>query len=249
VILHTIKPVVLHNYVDIAIIMAEPPTNPSHGENAQQEPDAPQHPSWKSLVDSMSSAALSLAFYHLHWSLFGPISDNIIVMKDATDHASPTEPFVASLPNGGISLHSIANEPLTEPPISCITVYAEDLMHLDYDAAPELLVLRAEGQPYVTIGEYVTKVYPWINAVQDAIIAALEELYGPLPDGIPRGPQHRIWVWINNPAYVSLQEEEIASEWPEKWRVRDYDVAKIIEGRRGVASTQVAAQGGNQAAS
>jgi hypothetical protein len=80
--------------------------------------------------------------------------------------------------------------------------------------------------------------------MQNVIIQNLEEGYGPRPDDEARGPQHRIWIWNDVPEVVTLAEEEVPSEWPEYWNLRDQRVRKTLEAsaQRRLAALQASIQ-------
>jgi hypothetical protein len=121
--------------------MSELSTDPNY-EEMQQEASQDELPSvWLRLTDT---------FFRVRWNLWGPLSDNTSVMKDATDHTSPTEPFVIINPDGSASFHAIANEPVTEPPASTFTVSIDELDEgHDYntdEGGPPRLVLHSVGR-------------------------------------------------------------------------------------------------------
>jgi hypothetical protein len=190
--------------------------------------------------------------------LFGPPADNITVLRDAIDHTSPTSPFITSLPDGTTALHAIASESLTQPPISSIAISIDFLdalpvdmdeeMDMDPDSSttpppPPSLLVHAEQKPYDTIGEYVLAVHAWLNPMQDTVLSALEQSFGPLPCYRDRAPGHRVWVWIIDPSGVSLEEEEVPEQWPAAWEQRDYLAAKIVTRAREAAGAGAGAGG------
>jgi hypothetical protein len=68
----------------------------------------------------------NLSFFRLRWPAFGPIADTL-VMDDATDTTSPLVPSQTMSGDGTVTLHPLADEPLTIRPVSSMSVYIEAL--------------------------------------------------------------------------------------------------------------------------
>ena len=133
-----------------------------------------------------AKALFNLSFFRLRWPAFGPIAD-IMVMDDATDTTSPLVPFQTMSADGTVTLHPLADEPLTIRPVSSMSVYIEALeyyssswwdFHIDdspgvekkdcpcgcrrpiYQApGPVLVAPAAPDGTVVTIGDYVKQLH------------------------------------------------------------------------------------------
>ncbi|KAF2154940.1 hypothetical protein K461DRAFT_276109 [Myriangium duriaei CBS 260.36] len=165
----------------------------------------------------------SIATLALRWKAFGPLSDCVEVAVDPKDPNSTRRPFIT-----GTMLDTIADESLTEPPISSITVVQEQLNdapqyfvdehipHADDDnpavewrpAKPPhhgdrenkllmqccgeqrprgspRLTINASSKAFVTIGDFVLAVHPWLQTLKDEIVAVIGEHLGRISGDTP----------------------------------------------------------------
>ncbi|KAG8161587.1 hypothetical protein KVR01_008574 [Diaporthe batatas] len=85
---------------------------------------APQAiPSFKERISSGQLVKPSQDMRRIRWKPFGPLADSVYVAEDPSDESSPQK----SYQTGPASFHPISASPLTEPPVSSITVAQSDL--------------------------------------------------------------------------------------------------------------------------
>ena len=78
----------------------------------------PPLPTYESLAAARQTVWPSPDFFRLRWRLSGPLSTHINVLASAVDATSPQTPYQPS-PS---TFHPISSSPLSDPPISSITV-------------------------------------------------------------------------------------------------------------------------------
>jgi hypothetical protein len=166
------------------------------------------YPSWESLSSGTVSALVNddtsldptLDFLRLQWDLsHSDLSEAVRVLEDAGDLLSRREPFDY---NDGYSHSSIC-----ETPISAVKISIHELTewqriwrqgHADHfyihettgdnscgchpADAPEVptLTITAPNGQFVTIGQYVQEVFPWLCGLEQRIRAAIGEFDDPL---------------------------------------------------------------------
>jgi hypothetical protein len=106
------------------------------------------------------------------WSIFGNLSD-IEVVTGIDEHGQPLRTPLFE--------HSIAAEPLTEPPVSKLRVHRVDVLHIietnefDMDINIEdleykTLIIETENGSPITIGEFVAQAHEHLNEFKRIII-------------------------------------------------------------------------------
>lgn len=131
-----------------------------------------------------------------------PIETAIYVMANRYDIDGPKEPFFTGDPSA--PLHPIAEASIYNQPISEMTIIdgtLEDYEHSwwaihegDVDAnracegcgyrrgpPPPELVVKAEDKGFITIGDYVKAVHPWLMQNRQRLLLALADECIPLP--------------------------------------------------------------------
>ncbi|KAK3938875.1 hypothetical protein QBC46DRAFT_343135 [Diplogelasinospora grovesii] len=95
-------------------------------------------PSYEALRSAGGYALLSPDAKRLRWSVNGPLTSAILVMKDPwvdPDDATP-EPYCQqqTTPDGAtVSWHPVSQSPLTEPKISSVTVHVDPLEDWEWE--------------------------------------------------------------------------------------------------------------------
>lgn len=122
----------------------------------------------------------SVDFLRLRWLVQdGPISKNIHVLNDVTDSKSAQRPFQTE--SG--ELHEIAALPFSDTPVARHTVSVDQMDGLEMwkmwsdgsyspqrdnsDAAPKLEIKAGEGRDFISIGDYVLAVHPWLLSLRN----------------------------------------------------------------------------------
>lgn len=88
---------------------------------------AAQLPTFEALRSAHQPARLTDAFLRLLWTLQGPLSTSIMVMAEKQNPDTPREAYFRQT-LAGTTWHPVADEALTQPPVSSITV---GVYHLD----------------------------------------------------------------------------------------------------------------------
>lgn len=78
----------------------------------------PTLPTYESLRESRQPVRPSADFFRLRWYLSGPLSTHVKVLSSAVDSTSPQSPYQTN----STTFHPISNSPVSDPPVSSITV-------------------------------------------------------------------------------------------------------------------------------
>lgn len=158
------------------------------------------NPTYEDLKLTETPATASTPFHRLRWYLSSAaLSASIQILQDATNAASPQQPYT--------STHPIRKAALTKPPVSSIKVSIEVLddypsawtaahqPHAEPDDEENKALFDAEGrvhyccdqhrprsgpqleisagpEEFVTIGQFVEIVHPWLRELEGQIRAA-----------------------------------------------------------------------------
>ncbi|KAH0443630.1 hypothetical protein CcaCcLH18_00943 [Colletotrichum camelliae] len=208
-------------------------------------PATPSHPPLETFIDRRTSQAISLnlGFNRFRWPAFAPLHE-IKVLRDPANAESVQDPYQAQSEDGTSSLHPIASEPYTNPPISSLKASADILdqygsrdawedLHMvhrpEVDTEvpceccdrmpyrpPESLVIRATSNTGVTIGDIVSQVNKYVNNLQEDVLEALDAV-GEYAG--QRSPDHSLWVdfCVNN---IGIEEARSSAELSKAWKDR-----------------------------
>ncbi|KAK2595335.1 hypothetical protein QQS21_006935 [Conoideocrella luteorostrata] len=151
--------------------------------------------------DSSKRRIVSPEFLRLRWQVKdGPLSQAIQVLEDATNSASAQQPYQSE---SGV-VHDVARASLCSPPISSITVMVDILNGLNEEKFDEALeeeddhdyddddgewkgptmTVKPSGEGFVTVGDYVNAVHPWLMSLREDYLREYAMLHGedePLP--------------------------------------------------------------------
>ncbi|KAJ6438377.1 hypercellular protein HypA [Purpureocillium lavendulum] len=187
-----------------------------------------------------SGVELNIEADRLYWVLQDPIQDSIFVMDKPNDPTSPRQPgFLPgdSSDGTGPNLHPVAHLSLCEPPVSSVTVVPEELQdaadswedeHNYYEdddtqgpcrccdrrAPPhdlKLKVVASKEDGFVTIGDYVAAVHPWLMGLRHHFLHINTSGRVPWPEDT------RLMVSFPYPDDVSVENE---STWVSSQRIR-----------------------------
>jgi hypothetical protein len=204
------------------------------------------HPSWESLASGTDSVLVNddtsldatLDFLRLQWDLsHSDVSEAVRVLEDAGNLSSGRKPFNYS--------DVFAQGSICETPISAVTISIHELTewqriwkkghqrHLknlqrsgenpcgcqptDAPEVPTLTITASEGT-YVTIGQYVQEVLPWLRGLEQQTREAIGEFDGPLDAEwslIPMPLINRVYVY-NDRLGADLEQMEYESKRREK---------------------------------
>lgn len=157
----------------------------------------PSYPSYEFLWKN-GTVNLNLEAERIGWILQDPLEDSIFVMDNANEPSGPRQPGFqpGTAPDGGPNLHPVAHLSLCEPPISSIIVsvgelqyaaeYWGDMHTYDPDDDPKspcgccglspppedetLAVVAGKEGGFVTIGDYIAAVHPWLMSFRSAFL-------------------------------------------------------------------------------
>jgi hypothetical protein len=199
----------------------------------------------------------------LRWFLSNcdpPSATAINVIRDATDSDSLQEPYS--------STHPISQLPLTDPPVSSITVsiyvldeYAQEWVSVhrehadpeeddcpDHDAArfdaegeveyccnqdrpgpgPQIEVVEKELGAFVTIGDFVEAVHPWLRSLDGQLRAAKGVVScWPLDAAVPIC----VWPTSASPLCIHGCEGMTADNWAYDWKLLAKTARKTLQVR------------------
>lgn len=160
----------------------------------------------------------SLDYYRLRWLVQdGPIWENIHVLDDGTNAYSTQTPFQ----NEAGELHEIAARPVSTPPITTLTVKVDQMdglqmwkMYYDSDdcdsprvmdpeSAPKLELTAGDGKEFISIGDYVSAVNPWLVALRPQYLREI----GLIAGGEELPADKRLWVSPNSPGFIFFIED------------------------------------------
>ncbi|KAF4870320.1 hypothetical protein CGCSCA1_v010625 [Colletotrichum siamense] len=217
---------------------------------------APSLPPLETFIDRRNSQpiSLNLGLNRFRWPAFASLYD-IKVLRDPTNADSEQDPYQTQAGEGTSSLHPIAIELYTDPPISSLKASVDILHHYGSRDAwedlhtvdrpeddtevpceccgrmpyrpPESLIIRATSDAGVTIGDIVFQVNKYVNDLQKDVLEALDAVGEYVGQ---RNPSHSFWIEfrINN---IGIEEARSSEELEKNWK----DVADSM---RGFASGQ-----------
>ncbi|KAI8296476.1 putative beta-galactosidase B [Colletotrichum sp. SAR 10_98] len=195
-----------------------------------------------------------LGFNRFRWPAFASLYE-IKVLRDPTNADSEQDPYQTRPGEDTSSLHPIAIELYTDPPISSLKASIDILDHYGSRDAwedlhtvdrpeddtevpceccdrmpyrpPESLIIRATSDAGVTIGDIVFQVNKYVNDLQKDVLEALDAV-GEYAG--QRSPSRSLWIefCINN---IVIEEARSSEELEKNWK----DVADVM---RGFASGQ-----------
>ncbi|KAF1822573.1 uncharacterized protein K489DRAFT_370226 [Dissoconium aciculare CBS 342.82] len=208
------------------------------------------YPSWEMLSPGTNSSLVNddtrldptLDFLGVQWELsHSTVSEAVRFMINATDERSGSKPFNQD--------ESYAQSSICETPISAVTISIHELTEWqriwkkghddhfyifkttgenacgckpeDAPASPTLTITAPEGK-FVTIGQYVQEVFPWLRSLERQIREAIGQFDGPLdPEWnlVPMPLIDRIFIY-NDRLGADLEAMEYASKQREKVAVR-----------------------------
>lgn len=211
------------------------------------------------------SISLNLGFNRFRWPAFASLCE-IKVLRDPTNADSEQDPCQTQAGEGPSSLHPIAIELYTDPPISSLKASIDILDHCDSRDAwedlhtvdrpedgtevpceccdrmpcrpPESLILRATSDAAVTIGDIVFQVNKYVNDLQKDVLEALDAV-GEYAG--QRSPSHSFWIefCVNN---IGIEEARSSEELGKNWKRTGKDLEKnwkdVADAMRGFASGQ-----------
>ncbi|KAK1852624.1 hypothetical protein CCHR01_04778 [Colletotrichum chrysophilum] len=164
---------------------------------------APLYPPLETFIDRRNPRpiSLNLGFNRFRWPAFAPLYE-IKVLRDPTDADSEQDPYQTQAGEGTSSLHPIASELYTNPPLSSLKASIDILDHYGSRDAwedlhtvdrpeddtevpceccdrmpyrpPEPLVIRATSNAGVTIGNIVSQVNKYVNDLRGDVLEALD---------------------------------------------------------------------------
>ncbi|KAK3179741.1 hypothetical protein K4F52_008819 [Lecanicillium sp. MT-2017a] len=171
----------------------------------------------------------------LYWIVQHPLQDNVFVMDDVNEPTGPRQKFQAqALSDGSPQFHPIASLSLCEPPISSVTVtlgevdIAADFWddgHLYHDnddregpcrccglCPPpyrKLKVTASKEDGYVTIGDYVLAVHPWLVSCRRDFLTIKA------PEGRPWPSTTELMVSLFDPDDLTIEKTEdwLHTQW------------------------------------
>lgn len=197
------------------------------------------YPSYEALWAG-SGVQLNLEAERLYWILQDPMHDSIFVMDQVNNPAGPRQPgfLPGTAPDGnGPNLHPVAHASLCEPPISSITVGSDELQDAadswedehsyDEDDDPEgpcrccglrppphvkkLTVVAGKEDGFVTVGDYVAAVHPWLMSLRSHFLQINAGGREPWPEDT------KLMVSFPYPDDVAVEKE---STWISSQRMR-----------------------------
>ncbi|CEJ82304.1 hypothetical protein VHEMI02375 [[Torrubiella] hemipterigena] len=179
-------------------------------------------------------------FLSLRWNFKqGPLSDVIKVLADATDANSDQAPWADK--DG--KFHDVSELSISDPPISSIRL-SVDVLDRDADAdengdneaadeeddsedkGPSLEV-KSSSKPFVTIGDYVAAVHPWILSLRDEYL----EKRGNEINGEKLPSDTDLWFNPTSLDYIMITDSQSTKEHLDAvWRiVADYALNLLDE--------------------
>lgn len=190
-------------------------------------------PSFEALSAAGTTAKANLETGRLYWIIQSPISEAVFVLNDVDNPAGPRQPAFqqAESSDGSPTLHPLSQVSLYEPPVSSVTVGIYELQdwadsweefHIYSDdddcdgpcrccgrLPPPLdrtiTVTAAEKDSFLTIGDYVAAVQPWLLSLrQDLLWVKSTDSDVPLPEGT------KLMVDIWTPEDLLIED---ASNW------------------------------------
>ncbi|KAF4853574.1 hypothetical protein CGCSCA4_v002246 [Colletotrichum siamense] len=207
--------------------------------------DATLHPPLERFIDRRNPQpiSLNLGFNQFRWPAFASLHE-IKVLRDPTNADSEQDQYQAQSENGTTSLHPIASELYTNPPISSLKASIDILDHYGSRDAwedlhtvdrseddtevpceccdrmpyrpPEPLIIRATSNAGVTIGDIVSQVNKYVNDLRGDVLKALDAI-GECAG--QRSPNHSFWVdfCVNN---IGIEEAQSSEELRKAWKDR-----------------------------
>ncbi|KAF4838600.1 hypothetical protein CGCTS75_v000283 [Colletotrichum tropicale] len=206
---------------------------------------APSLPPLETFIDRRNSQqiSLNLGLNRFRWPAFASLYE-IKVLRDPTNADSEQDPYQTQAGEGTSSLHPIAIELYTDPPISSLKASIDILDHYGSRDAwedlhtvdrpeddtevpceccdrmpyrpPEPLVIRATSNAGVTIGDVVFQVNKYVNDLREDVLEALDAV-GEYAG--QRRPNHSFWVdfCVNN---IAIEEARSPEELRKAWKDR-----------------------------
>ncbi|KAL0940173.1 uncharacterized protein CTRU02_202936 [Colletotrichum truncatum] len=216
---------------------------------------SPTHPPLETYLNRLNPQPISIntAFDRFRWPAFAPISE-IRVLRDSADEDSEQDLYQAKDRDGTFSLHHIASESYTNPPVSSITTSIDILyeyscrvtweeLHIvdrytvgdDVDVPcsccnrmpycePKPLIIRATSKTYVTIEDIVSQVTEYVNSLREDILEALDAVGEHSGE---RTPDFSSWVFFSRNS-INIEEARSLEELIKTWRYR----AKVVRRSR-----------------
>ncbi|KAI8269650.1 putative beta-galactosidase B [Colletotrichum sp. SAR11_239] len=254
-----VHPGILNFNGDNAIARAGPGSYIAIMQDPSIEPTssvAPSLPPLETFIERRNPQpiSLNLGFNRFRWPAFASLYE-IKVLRDPMNADSEQDPYQTRPGEDTSSLHPIAIELYTDPPISSLKASIDILDHYGSRDAwedlhtvdrpeddtevpcecchrmpyrpPESLVIRATSNAGVTIGDIVFQVNKYVNDLQRDVLEALDAV-GEYAG--QRNPSHSFWIEfrINN---IGIEEARSSEELEKNWK----DVADSM---RGFASGQ-----------
>lgn len=214
------------------------------GGSAEPAPSAtPLYPPLETFLDRRhpQPISLNLGFERFRWPAFAPFHE-IKVLRDSSNAESEQDLYQVQADDGTFSLHPIAGEPYTNPPISSLRTSVdildhygsrdtwEDLHTVDRPEddsevpceccgrmpyrAPQPLIIRANSKAYVTIGDIVSQVHQYVIDLREDVLEAL----GAAGEYVgERGPDHTFWVDFSVNS-INIEEARSISELNKAWK-------------------------------
>lgn len=173
-------------------------------------------------------------FLSLRWNFKqGPLSDVIKVLADATDANSELAPWT----DADGKTHDVSQLSISDPPVSSIKL-SVDVLDRDADADDEdddededpngpLLEVKASSKPFVTIGDYVSAVHPWVLSFRDEYL----ERRGKEINGEKLPSDTDLWFNPTSLDYIILTDSQSTKDHLDAvWRiVADYALNLLDE--------------------
>ncbi|EQB43431.1 hypothetical protein CGLO_17906 [Colletotrichum gloeosporioides Cg-14] len=218
---------------------------------------APLYPPLETLIDRQNPQpiSLNLAFNRFRWPAFAPLHE-IKVLRDPSNAESVQDPYQVQSEDGTSSLHPIASELYTNPPISSLKASIDILDHYGSRDAwedlhtvdrpeddtevpceccdrmpyrpPESLVIRATSDAGVTIGDIVSEVNKYMNDLREDVLEAMDAV-GEYAG--QRSPNHSFWVdfCVND---IGIEEARSPEELRKAWKDRADSMRGFPPGQR-----------------